>query len=128
MIRRGFAHEYTYDTAYKYQAQMKAAQRYARAHHRGFWAASTCDGNTTQPAKHTASRSPTPRATHHTVATHRAKPSPVHTHPPATRRSVAVHPGAYCAADQAGKTGVSGGHVYVCRQDSAGKLRWRRPA
>jgi micrococcal nuclease len=37
MIRRGFAAEYTYDTAYRYQARYQAAEARARAADRGLW-------------------------------------------------------------------------------------------
>jgi micrococcal nuclease len=37
MIKDGFAHEYTYDKPYKYQAAYVAAQREARDNHRGLW-------------------------------------------------------------------------------------------
>ena len=49
-IREGYAHEYTYDVAYQYQRQFKAAEREAREKRRGFWAASACGGDTKQPA------------------------------------------------------------------------------
>lgn len=50
MIRDGFAHEYTYHRAYEYRAVFLAAQEQARAAGRGFWAASTCGGDTTKAA------------------------------------------------------------------------------
>jgi micrococcal nuclease len=37
MIRRGFAAEYTYDTAYRHQARYRAAEARARAAGRGLW-------------------------------------------------------------------------------------------
>src|SRR5207249_1284144 len=49
-IREGYAHEYTFRTSYKYQAQFKAAEQEAREHERGLWSAATCGGNTEQPA------------------------------------------------------------------------------
>lgn len=51
MIAGGFAHEYTYDLPYKYQAQFKAAEKAAREARRGLWAVETCAGNTTQAAQ-----------------------------------------------------------------------------
>lgn len=50
MIRDGYAHEYTYHSPYEYRAAFVAAQQQAKAARRGFWAASTCDGNTTKAA------------------------------------------------------------------------------
>jgi micrococcal nuclease len=44
MIAEGFAYEYTYDAAYKYQSQFKAAQQDAEAAQRGLWSPSTCSG------------------------------------------------------------------------------------
>ena len=50
MIAAGFAHEYTYHVPYKYQARFKAAEKTAREAEQGLWAATTCAGDTTQPA------------------------------------------------------------------------------
>ena len=50
MIEQGYAHEYTYGTPYKYQAEFKAAQTSAQTNKLGFWATSTCNGNTTTAA------------------------------------------------------------------------------
>ena len=37
MIEQGYAHEYTYGTPYKYQAEFKAAQKSAQTNLRGLW-------------------------------------------------------------------------------------------
>lgn len=50
MIANGFAHEYTYNTAYKYQTQYKQAEQTAKNSLLGFWSPTTCNGETTQPA------------------------------------------------------------------------------
>lgn len=50
MVARGYAHEYTYETPYKYQQQFKQAQAEARDAERGLWSPTTCDGDTEQPA------------------------------------------------------------------------------
>jgi micrococcal nuclease len=50
MIEQGYAHEYTYNTPYKYQADFKAAEKSARENQRGLWSPNTCNGNTTQAA------------------------------------------------------------------------------
>lgn len=50
MVRNGYAHEYTYDVPYLYQSEFRNAQRYAQTHDNGFWAPSTCNGDTDQPA------------------------------------------------------------------------------
>lgn len=44
MIRNGYAYEYTYDDAYKYQKEFKAAETYARDNGLGLWSADTCSG------------------------------------------------------------------------------------
>jgi micrococcal nuclease len=44
MIAEGYAYEYTYDAAYKYQNQFRAAQRDAEAESRGLWSPNTCNG------------------------------------------------------------------------------------
>lgn len=50
MIAAGFAHEYTYNVPYKYQAQFKAAEQAAREARRGLWSPETCAGDTNRPA------------------------------------------------------------------------------
>lgn len=47
MIEQGYAHEYTYNTPYKYQAQLKAAQKTAQTNQAGLWSPNTCNGDTT---------------------------------------------------------------------------------
>lgn len=47
MIEQGYAHEYTYNTPYKYQAEFKAAQKSAQENQMGLWSPSTCNGDTT---------------------------------------------------------------------------------
>lgn len=42
MIAGGFAHEYTYDAPYRYQAEFRAAEADARQHQRGLWAPNAC--------------------------------------------------------------------------------------
>lgn len=44
MIEQGYAYEYTYSRAYKYQAEFKSAQKTAEAEGRGLWAPQTCGG------------------------------------------------------------------------------------
>lgn len=58
MIEQGYAHEYTYNSAYKYQAEFKQAQKNAEANKVGLWSPSTCNGVTTSALK-TAQTSPT---------------------------------------------------------------------
>ncbi|PWB38582.1 MAG: hypothetical protein C3F02_02610 [Parcubacteria group bacterium] len=48
MIEQGYAHEYTYNTPYKYQNEFKAAQKYAHDNNLGLWSPDTCNGDTTQ--------------------------------------------------------------------------------
>lgn len=45
MVREGYAHEYTYDEAYKYQAEFKSAEEDARNNLKGLWSPQTCSGN-----------------------------------------------------------------------------------
>lgn len=44
MIEHGYAYEYTYDNAYKYQSEFKTAEAYARDHTLGLWSPDTCSG------------------------------------------------------------------------------------
>ncbi len=48
MIEQGYAHEYTYNTPYKYQAEFKAAEKSAQTAQLGLWSPNTCNGDTTQ--------------------------------------------------------------------------------
>lgn len=43
MIEQGYAYEYTYSIPYKYQADFKAAEQYARANGIGLWADGVCE-------------------------------------------------------------------------------------
>ncbi|MEK9176337.1 MAG: thermonuclease family protein, partial [Patescibacteria group bacterium] len=45
MISSGYAHEYTYDEPYKYQAEFKQAEIDARSGNKGLWSPETCSGN-----------------------------------------------------------------------------------
>ncbi len=57
MIEQGYAHEYTYNTPYKYQEEFKNAQKQAQANKSGLWSPDTCNGNTTTPATTTSTTS-----------------------------------------------------------------------
>jgi len=46
LIADGYAHEYTYDDPYAYQADFKAAEEEARRAERGLWSPTTCAGVT----------------------------------------------------------------------------------
>lgn len=59
MIKTGYAHEYTYNLPYKYQVELKAAEKYARENQLGLWAPTTCNGDTTQVATSSSSSSST---------------------------------------------------------------------
>ena len=50
MIEQGYAHEYTYNSPYKYQTEFKNAQKEAQANDSGLWSPDTCNGDTTKPA------------------------------------------------------------------------------
>ncbi|MEI7818827.1 MAG: thermonuclease family protein [bacterium] len=51
LIEQGYAHEYTYQTSYKYQAEFRNIEKQARENNRGLWSSATCGGNTKQPAR-----------------------------------------------------------------------------
>lgn len=57
MIQEGYAHEYTYQTKYKYQSDFKAAQAEAQSAKRGLWADNACPVATATPVA-----TPTPTA------------------------------------------------------------------
>ncbi len=44
LIADGYAYEYTYDKAYKYQKDFKDIQRFAKSESRGLWSSETCNG------------------------------------------------------------------------------------
>ena len=46
MVYEGYAHEYTYETPYKYRDTFRAAEQAARAAERGLWSPATCAGST----------------------------------------------------------------------------------
>jgi endonuclease YncB( thermonuclease family) len=56
MIEQGYAHEYTYNTPYKYQAEFETAEKYARKNLLGLWSPNTCNGDTTSAASTTTSQ------------------------------------------------------------------------
>lgn len=51
MIENGYAHEYTYDSAYKYQSEFRTAQKTAEKNKVGFWSPDSCNGDTTSAVK-----------------------------------------------------------------------------
>jgi micrococcal nuclease len=81
MVREGYAHEYTYDSSYRYQAEFRAAERQAREEQRGLWSPATCGGNTKRTPPSTVAPSPAPPTARSAVAT-----SP----PPSTSTSAPV--------------------------------------
>ena len=46
MIEQGYAHEYTYNTPYKYQSEFKQAEAKAKSDQSGLWSPNTCNGDT----------------------------------------------------------------------------------
>lgn len=62
MIEKGYAHEYTYNTPYKYQAEFKAAQKSAQENLRGLWSPATCNGDTTSDSSTSSQPSTTQSA------------------------------------------------------------------
>ncbi len=50
LVENGYAHEYTYNTPYKYQKEFKKAEKIAREGSKGLWSANTCNGDTTKTA------------------------------------------------------------------------------
>ncbi len=63
IIADGYAHEYTYDTPYKYQQEYKQAQKDAEANNKGLWSPDTCSGNTEQAAEQKPSTTAQPQTT-----------------------------------------------------------------
>jgi len=56
MIEQGYAHEYTYNSPYKYQIEFKNAQKEAQANESGLWSPHTCNGDTIQAATITTTK------------------------------------------------------------------------
>ncbi len=46
LVAQGYAHEYTYNIPYKYQAEFKDAEHKARDSDKGLWSPNTCNGIT----------------------------------------------------------------------------------
>lgn len=63
MIEQGFAHEYTYNTPYKYQTEFKAAEKSARENQTGLWSPNTCNGDTTSASESSSNQTPPPATT-----------------------------------------------------------------
>ena len=58
LVADGYAHEYTYDTPYKYQAQFKTAETAAREGEKGLWSPTACpEPAPKRPAKSTSTTS-----------------------------------------------------------------------
>ena len=57
MIKEGYAYEYTYNTAYKYQKEFKEAQAYAKANNKGLWSPNACNGELKSADSQTTSTS-----------------------------------------------------------------------
>ena len=49
MINEGYAHEYTYNSPYKYQNEFKQAEKEARESKRGLWGDGVCESNDALP-------------------------------------------------------------------------------
>lgn len=64
MIEQGYAHEYTYNTPYKYQTEFKTAQKTAQTAQVGLWSPATCNGDTT--SSNTTTQTPPPATTQST--------------------------------------------------------------
>ena len=48
MIKEGYAHEYTYNTPYKYQAKFKNLENEAQTSKSGLWSPDSCNGDTSK--------------------------------------------------------------------------------
>jgi len=57
MIEQGYAYEYTYDEAYKYQSEFKQAEATAKATNKGLWSPDTCNGEATSVEEETETQS-----------------------------------------------------------------------
>lgn len=97
IILDGYAHEYTYNTPYKYQSEYKQAQKDAEAAQRGLWSPSTCNGDTEkaaeQPAPTQPIATPTPEQPSSTyyancTAARDAGVAPLHTGDPGYRSAL----------------------------------------
>lgn len=62
MIAEGYAHEYTYNLPYKYQAEFKAAEERARNGKKGLWADNACAEESSRPPKAKTTVTPVPIA------------------------------------------------------------------
>lgn len=60
MIANGYAHEYTYQTPYKYQAEFKVAEQNARNKQLGLWNPTVCPVDVTLPPVQIQTQTPVP--------------------------------------------------------------------
>ncbi len=73
MIEQGYAHEYTYNTPYKYQADFKKAQRDAQTQQRGLWSPTTCNGDTITATEQQSTPAPQSSGAFYTSSYHTSK-------------------------------------------------------
>lgn len=79
LIELGYAHEYTYEVPYKFQADFKQAETKARSSAVGLWSPSTCNGTTASTAPATVKPMATPSVPKPQVSTPSPSPAPTPT-------------------------------------------------
>lgn len=89
LIAEGFAHEYTYDGKYKYQAELKAAEANAESAGKGLWAEGVCEK--AQPVVQAAKSKTTPAASPQPAAA-AALPAPTQPAPVPQPEPASVQP------------------------------------
>lgn len=117
MIEEGYAHEYTYDLPYRYQADFRAAERQARSNDRGLWSPSTCSGDTEQAA---GGEPPAPAPGPAPAPPPRAEPAPSGGCDPNYTPCVPVYPPDVDCGDLSGSVTVTGEDVHGLDRDGDG--------
>lgn len=121
MIAEGYAHEYTYDMPYKYQAEFKVAEKTAREAQLGLWSPEICNGITDSISTSESAPIPIPDLT------------PTSTSPPAlncnikgniTSEKIYHLPG--CGSYTATKIDEVRGEKWFCTEAEAISAGWRK--
>ncbi|MGD8373804.1 MAG: thermonuclease family protein [Candidatus Woesebacteria bacterium] len=124
VVADGYAHEYTYSTAYKYQSDFKQAQSDADAANKGFWSPNTCNGDTEQAVKQEDSAANVEAVTETQTtapANTTTSEAPQNTTTPVTSESTSVYYADCTAAREAGVVPIySGQPGYSSKLDRDG--------
>ncbi len=96
MVAEGYAHEFTFNIPYRYQALFKQAQALAREQGAGLWSPETCAGDTARPAGSPAATATVPTATATPLPAVTPSPAPTAASTPRPQSTATPAPAARC--------------------------------